>query len=124
MSSSLSEINRSSTVKYFIQRPPRWTDTAPALAAQVYAVHKSAILHSSHGAKLIWDKLWHMGNQAKATGIAEKYKDEATCSSCGEEDSHQHWNKLRSSCPSGIGLCECVVLSVGKFILLLSYLFF
>ena len=45
-----------------IPRPPRWTDTAPALAAQVYDVHKSYLPQASRKVKLIWDKHWHKGN--------------------------------------------------------------
>ena len=55
-----------------IPKPPRWTDTTPALAAQVYEVHKSSLLHALHSIKLIWDKRWHMGAQAKAAHTAEE----------------------------------------------------
>ena len=39
-----------------IPRPPRWTNTTPVLAAQIYDVHNSSLLHASHSIKLIWDK--------------------------------------------------------------------
>ena len=53
-------------VKLTIPRPPRWTDTTSALAAQIYDVHKPTLPQVSHKTKLIWEKLWHMGHQAKA----------------------------------------------------------
>ena len=36
-----------------IPRAPRWTDTIPALAAQVYVVHKLSLPQESHKLKLI-----------------------------------------------------------------------
>ena len=58
--------------KLAIPRPPRWTDTTPALAAQVNDVHKSSLPQASYRVKLTWDKHCHMGNQAKAAHTAEK----------------------------------------------------
>ena len=39
-----------------IPRTPRWMDTTLAMAAEVYGIHKSSLLHASHSLKLIWDK--------------------------------------------------------------------
>ena len=54
-----------------IPRPPRWTETTPVLAAQIYDVLKSSQPQASHKVKLIWDKHWNRGNQAKAAITAE-----------------------------------------------------
>ena len=69
-----------------IPRPPRWTDTTPVLAAQIYNVPNSSLLHASHS-KLIWYKHWYKGNQAKVAKSAEESKEEANCPLCEEIDS-------------------------------------
>ena len=74
-----------------IPRPPRWTDITPALAAQIYDVPKSSLLHVFNSVKLIWDKLWHKGNQAKGAKSIEETKEEAKCPLCDGTDSQQHW---------------------------------
>ena len=73
-----------------IPRPPRWTDTTPALAAQVYDVHKASLSQASHKVKLIWDKHWHKVNQAKEAHAAEEYDELSACPLCNEKDSQQH----------------------------------
>ena len=40
-----------------VPKPPRWTDTTPVLAAQVYDIHKSSLPQAPHKVKLIKDKL-------------------------------------------------------------------
>ena len=74
-----------------ISRPPRWTDTTPALAAQIHDVKKSTLTQASFKVKLIWDKHWHMGNQAKAANSEEQYREIAICPLCQAADSQQHW---------------------------------
>ena len=41
--------------------------------------------------KLIWDKHWHKGNQAKRAKSVEERKADANCPICDETDSQQHW---------------------------------
>ena len=41
-----------------------------ALTAQIYDVHKLSLPQASHKTKLIWDKHWHIFNQAKDAHIA------------------------------------------------------
>ena len=65
--------------------------TTPALAAQIYDAHKSFLPQASHIVKLIWDKHWHLGNQAKAAYTAADYNELSTCPLCKEKDSQQHW---------------------------------
>ena len=77
--------------KLAIPRPPRWTDTTPALAAQIYDVHKSSLPQAPHKAKLIWDKHWHKGNRAKAAQTATDYNEQSICPLCKETDFQQHW---------------------------------
>ena len=59
--------------KLAIPRAPSWTDTIPALVAHRYGTHNSSIAQLSYIVKLIWIKLWHMGNQAKAAHTAVDY---------------------------------------------------
>ena len=80
-----------------IPRPPRRTDTTPALAAQIYDVPESALLHASHSVKLIWDKRWHKGNQANGAKSEEESQIEAKCQLCDKSDIQQHW--IRESQP-------------------------
>ena len=74
-----------------IPRPPRWTDITPALAAQIYSLPNSSLLHASHSVKLIWDKHWHKGNQAKGAKSVEENEEEAKCPLCDGSDSQQQW---------------------------------
>ena len=71
-----------------IPRPPKWTDTTPALAAQIYDVPNSSLLNASHSVKLIWDKHWHKGNQAKGVKSVR-----IKCPLCNETESQQHFTR-------------------------------
>ena len=71
-------------------RPSRWTNTTPALVAQIYDIPNSTLLHASHSVKLIWDKHWHKGNQAEGVKSVEESKEDAKRPLCDETDSQQH----------------------------------
>ena len=76
---------------FTVPRPPRWTDTTPALASKIYNAQILSLPKAPHDVKRIWDKYFHMGNQAKAAKTAEEYHNNVSCPLCGQTDSEQRW---------------------------------
>ena len=70
--------------------PPQWSNYQIPLAARVWNFSRTPASIYFHQ-RLLWDKHWHQGNQAKSAKTAELRALISQCPLCRSTDSITHW---------------------------------
>jgi len=71
--------------------PPKWHNRFIPLDALLWDFSKKTAFLAFHN-RIIWDKHWHQGNQAKAIDDPKLKATVSKCPLCAVTDSVYHWN--------------------------------